>query len=103
MNGAVMMPVHIQRLSENHPLRTDPTRSWPYVVTVGYRAKARQIVERRRVYVRATSPELAERDAVMYCRNIACPVRDEAGRLLKPSRALASRPLDKNDAIGGGA
>ncbi|WP_438767961.1 hypothetical protein [Kushneria sp. TE3] len=103
MNSAVMMPDHIQRLSENHPLRADPDKTWPYAVVVGYRAKARQIVKRRRIYVQSTSPESAERDAVMYCRDIACPVRDDAGRLLKPSRALASRPLDKNDAIGGDA
>lgn len=101
MNSTVMMPDHIQRLSENHPLRTDPGKTWPYAVVVGYRAKARQIVKRRRVYVRATSPESAERDAVMYCRDVACPVHDDTGRALKPSRALSSRPLDKSDAIRG--
>lgn len=88
-----------QELSADHPLRSDPEKPWPYVVTVGYRATGRKIVRRRRVYVRATGLSHAESSAIRYCREQSAPIRSNDGRLLYPSRALSARPLDKNDRI----
>ncbi|WP_106478154.1 hypothetical protein [Phytohalomonas tamaricis] len=90
-------------LSPNHPLRSDPSKPWPYAVVVGYRLKARRIVKRRTVFVRATGLATAEIEAVMYCRDQAVPVYDDEGRKLYPSRAMSARPLDKSDCFNSDA
>jgi len=87
-------------LSQEHPLRDDPGRWWPYAVVVGYRLRTRQIVKRRTVYVRECGPASAEHTAVMYARDHGPIVRDEMGRILKASRAVSVRPLDLSDCIG---
>lgn len=92
----------IHYLSENHPLRTDPSRPWPYLVLVGYRAPGnRKIVASRAVYVRATSEDSARLVGFREARAMIPMVVD--GRRLKASRIVSSRPLDKSDAIGSAA
>lgn len=89
-------------LSENHPLRTDPSRPWPYKVMVGYRAQGnRKIVASRAVYVRATSEDRAR--MVGFREASAMIPMVVNGQRLKASRIVSSRPLDKADAIGGAA
>lgn len=88
-------------ISKDHPLYSDPSRPWPYAVTVGYRAQGRKIVESRTVYVRATGEQDAGQKGIVYCREwLPALVRD--GRRLKASRCLSVRPLDNGDAIGQG-
>jgi hypothetical protein len=92
--------MNIRNLSPDHPLRTDPNRPWPYKVLVGYRAQGnRKIVATRSVYVRATSEDQAEQAGLREARAMIPMVVD--GRRLKASRIVSSRPLDKQDAIGG--
>lgn len=85
-------------LSENHPLRTDPERPWPYKVLVGYRAPGnRKILGTRSVYVRAAGEDKARMVALQEARKMMPMVLD--GQRLKCSRIVSSRPLDKQDAI----
>ncbi len=94
--------MNINTLSENHPLRQDPQRPWPYVVLVGYRAAgSRKIVERSRQHVRATSIEAAMRAGITAARESGYTRHTKDGRRLIPSRALSARPLDQTDAISG--
>lgn len=85
-------------LSENHPLRTDPHRPWPYAVTLGLRlAGARRIVKHKIVNVRATSPDSAKTVALREAR--AMPASYIDGKRLIISRPVSVRALDKSDAI----
>lgn len=87
-------------LSANHPLLTDPSRPWPYLVRIGYRAPGnRKIVASRAVYVRATSEDSARLVGFREARGMLPMVQD--GQRLKASRIVSSRPLDKSDAVGG--
>lgn len=86
-------------LSENHPLRTDPMRPWPYAVLIGYRAMGnRKIVGTRPIHVRASGEEQARMAALREARSMMPMVKD--GQRLKASRIVSSRPLDRGDAVG---
>lgn len=86
-------------LSANHPLLTDPSRPWPYLVLVGYRAPGnRKIVATRSVYVRANSEDRARLVGFREARAMIPMVQN--GQRLKASRIVSSRPLDKSDAVG---
>lgn len=87
-------------LSENHPLKEDPMRPWPYVVLVGYRAAGnRKIVATRPIYIRAAGEDRARMAGFREARAMIPMMKD--GRRLKASRIVSSRPLDRPDAIGG--
>ena len=93
----------LSELSEDHPLQDDPTKWWPYAVVIGYRKTARRIIARRTVYVRSNGHAQAELAAIRHARGSGPVVKDELGSILKASRAVSVRPLDKCDCIGGTA
>ena len=98
-----MQQADLYALSDNHPLRIDPARPWPYKVLIGYRAPGnRKIVATRSVYVRASGEDRARLVGFREARAMLPMV--VKGQRLKCSRIVSSRPLDKQDAFNlGGA
>lgn len=93
------MTANLAGLSPGHPLRTDPSRPWPYAVQIGYRGRgARSIVTSRTLYVRTTSASSAK--AIAMREALASPAITRDGKRLKASRPLSARPLDRGDCIG---
>ncbi len=94
-----MDQLSIYHLSENHPLRADPEKPWPWMVLIGYRALgARKLKATRSIYIRAAGDRQAEAGAIRQARQMPM-VRD--GEKLICSRIVSSRPLDKYDAFHG--
>lgn len=94
-----MDQLSIYHLSENHPLRADPEKPWPWMVLIGYRAPgARKIKATRSIYLRAAGSRQAESGALSQARHMPL-ARD--GQTLICSRIVSSRPLDKHDAFHG--
>ncbi|GGE75664.1 hypothetical protein GCM10011533_30010 [Streptosporangium jomthongense] len=94
-----MDQLSMYQLSDNHPLRIDPEKPWPWKVLVGYRAPgARKIKATRSIYLRAAGDREAESGAIRQAREMPL-VR--GGQTLICSRVVSSRPLDKHDAFHG--
>ena len=67
-----MDQLSMYQLSDNHPLRVDPEKPWPWKVLVGYRAPgARKIKATRSIYIRAAGDREAESGAMRQAREIA--------------------------------
>lgn len=94
-----MDQLSMYQLSDNHPLRADPGKPWPWKVLVGYREPgSRKIKATRSIYIRAAGDRQAEAGAIRQGREMPL-VR--GGKSLICSRIVSSRPLDKNDVFNG--
>ncbi|WP_237133763.1 hypothetical protein [Pseudohongiella sp. O18] len=86
-------------LSQNHPLRTEPLKAWPYEVYVAYRKPgSRKLTKHHRFYVKARGEAAALNAGMRIAREFGS-LKHEGARLI-PSRPVSARPLDLQDVIG---